>query len=303
MNFNLLEVMDKGKQKLVRSVKVGNDFYVVSGKFIKTARIHKEWMNDVSDIEHVIRALKEYDVDLFTFWQRLPDTVPKYNYFMEWHPITALPITTYDHWIANQIKTDTRKKIKRAPKRGVDIRLVDVSDDFTTGVMHIFNETPIRRGKSFWHYGKDFNSTKSTLLLDLDTSDFIAAYLDDELIGFIKLNYFGRYANPGLILSLLKYQNQKYTNNALIAKAVEVCAEKKMEYLTYTDWRLGSHADFLRRHGFQKVLLPRYFVPLTAKGNLYIKLGLHRGIRSFLPEKVLLLLLECRKKFYKKIYA
>src|SRR5208283_3731408 len=115
----------------------------------------------------------------------------------------------------------------------------------------------------------------------------------------VKLNYYDKYANPGLILSMMKYWKNK-TNDALIAKAVELCAEKKMLYLTYTDWRKGSQADFHRRHGFEKVLLPRYFIPLTIKGNLCLRLHLHRGIKRLLPEKMLLFLLNCRKKVYEK---
>jgi len=300
MSFDKVGIRDKGKLTFLPYIKVDKDIFIITGKFLKTATIHKEWSNDVSNPEAVADVLRKHKIDVFTFWQRLPDIAPRYNYYMEWHAISALPITTYEHWINNQIKTDTRKKIKRAPKRGVDIRKVELNDEFVKGAMKIYNETPVRRGKRFWHFGKDFDTTKQELSEDLENSDFIGAYLNDELIGYVKLNYYDRYANPGHILSMLKYWNEKYTNNALIAKAVELCAERKMEYLTYTNWRRGNQADFLRRHGFEKVLLPRYFVPLTIKGNLCLRLHLHRGIKPLLPEKMNLFLSNCRKAFYEK---
>jgi len=300
MNFDKVEIRIKGKPTLFPSIKVDKDIFVITGRFVKTATIHKEWSNDVSNPEAIADVLRKHKIDIFTFWQRLPDITPRYNYHMEWHAVSAIPITTYDHWLSKQINSDTRKKIKRASNRGVEIKQVPLDDKFIQGALNIYNETSIRRGKRFWHYGKDFNTAKKELSEDLESSDFISAYFNGELIGYVKLNYYGEYANPGHILSLLKYRNEKYTNNALIAKAVELCAEKKMQYLTYTDWRKGSQADFLRRHGFEKVLLPRYFIPLTIKGNLCLQLHLHRGIRSLLPEKMLLFLLNCRKRFYEK---
>jgi len=56
--------------------------------------------------------------------------------------------------------------------------------------------------------------------------------------------------------------------------------------------------DFLIRNGFEKTLVPRYWIPLTAKGAVAIKLGLHRDIRTYMPESLLNVLLSLRKIFY-----
>src|SRR5208283_2331477 len=154
----------------------------------------KEWSNDVSNPETIVNILRKYKIDIFTFWQRLPDITPRYNYYMEWHAVSAIPITTYEHWLSRQINTDMRNKVRRAAKGGVEIRKVQIDDEFVKGVMAIYNDTPIRRGKRFWHYGKDFDTVKKELSEDLETSDFIGAYLNGELIGFVKLNYYDKYA-------------------------------------------------------------------------------------------------------------
>jgi hypothetical protein len=54
------------------------------------------------------------------------------------------------------------------------------------------------------------------------------------------------------------------------------------------------------RNGFQKILVPRYWIPLTTKGTAAIKLGLHRDIRTYIPERLLDVLLNLRKAFYSR---
>jgi hypothetical protein len=38
--------------------------------------------------------------------------------------------------------------------------------------------------------------------------------------------------------------------------------------------------------GFEKVSVPRYYVPLTWRGSLALKLGIHRGLRALIPPKL-----------------
>jgi hypothetical protein len=66
-------------------------------------------------------------------------------------------------------------------------------------------------------------------------------------------------------------------------KAVELCAEKKISYLHYGLWSSGGFGKFKENHSFERHDVPRYFVPLTAKGQLMLKLGLHRKIVDQLP--------------------
>jgi len=209
-------------------------------------------------------------------------------------------LQSYEHWWEKQIKTDTRKKIKRPEKRGVEIKVVQLDDDFVKGVMEIFNETPVRRGRRFAHYGKSFEELKEMLSRDLAISKFVGAYHEKNLVGFVKLVFAeGRFANPGLIVSKLEFR-RKYVNNALMARSVQLCTEQGIPYLTYTNWRRGSQADFLMRHGFEKILIPRYWIALTKKGELALKVGLHHSFRSHIPEPILGFLLDRRKSLFDK---
>ena len=114
---------------------------------------------------------------------------------------------------------------------------------------------------------------------------------EDELIGFIKLLRTGSVADLVLIVCKEEHRDKRPTN-ALIAKAVEVCEEHGIEYLTYAQFyyfkkNSSSLAEFKRRNGFEPILFPRYYVPLTMKGRLAIALNLQHGIRGILPERLL----------------
>ena len=199
--------------------------------------------------------------------------------------LAVLPITSYDHWWNNQIKSRVRNLIRKAEKEGVEIRETVYDDDFVRGMTAIFNESPVRQGRRFWHYGKDFETVKRQFSRYLFREEMIGAYYRGELIGFIMLGNAGQYAITGQIISSIKHRD-KATNNALIAKSVEVCEKRKLSYLVYLFWSDDSLAEFKRRCGFEKTRVPRYFVPLTLKGRLGLKLGLHRGWRAALPSQI-----------------
>jgi hypothetical protein len=291
---------ERGRWLTVKGTQIDDKRLVIRGRLLMVARIKDEWWQDVGDPERILEGLRRCKPtpDLFTFWQRLPDTLPRYPYYNEAEALSAIALKDFDYWWKHQIKSDTRKKTKRAENRGIEIRIVSLDDDLVTGVMGIFNESPMRRGKPFWHYGKNFHSVKEILLRDVATSKFIAAYSERELVGIVKLNYASqRFANPGLFLSKLKFRD-KYLDNALLAKCVEQCCKDGVSYLTYTSWRRGSHAEFLQRHGFEKTCVPRYWIPLTKKGSSAIKLGFHREMRTRIPEGLLNALLRLRERFY-----
>jgi hypothetical protein len=104
------------------------------------------------------------------------------------------------------------------------------------------------------------------------------------------------------IVSMIRHQDKAPTN-ALIAQAVRSCAERGISYLWYANMSYGNKqadglADFKRHNGFQKIELPRYFVPLTFAGQTTLRLGLHRGITDWIPESVAAKYRRIRKRWY-----
>jgi hypothetical protein len=247
----------------------------------------------------LIEALRkiQHCPDILTFWQRLPDLEPKYSYSMELDSIAALPITSYSFWWQKQIDGAARNKVRKAQKNGIIVKLANFDDELVRGMTSIFNETPIRQGRRFLHYGKDFETVKRQFSRFLFREEILGAYMGKELVGFIMLANAGKYAVLGQIISKIAHRNLAPTN-ALLAKAVERCAEKGIPYLAYALWLDDSLGDFKRNNGFQKFDLPRYFVPLTRKGKLALKLGLHRGLKDSLPIAIKKSLQKLRKRWY-----
>jgi hypothetical protein len=197
------------------------------------------------------------------------------------------------------VKPDVRQNVRRAKRDGVVIKCVPFDDRLVWQIKEICDETPVRQGMRFWHYGKTFDEIKDVHGTYASRADYIGAYFGDELIGFVKLVYAGNIARTMNVISKQRYFHLRPTN-ALIAKAVEICAQKNVSHLVYGEYRFpgkaqSSLAGFKKRNGFEEVLSPRYFIPLTPKGSLFIKLGLHRGLRRCVPEPIGELLLSLRE--------
>jgi hypothetical protein len=293
------EIRWKGKPVLRDAVRVGSRTFLISKGFIKTATLKNEWQEDVDNPPEIIRSLKSVPtkIDMLRFWQRIPESTAKFNYYKEWRDIAAIPIADYKRWFEKQISPKARNKIRKALKSGLRIEQIELNDDFIRGVMGVYNQSPVRRGKPFWHYGKDFATVKKELSVDLENSIFVAAYYKEELIGFIKFFVTDRYAMTLLILDKHAHRD-KAPMNAMIAKVVEICAERQIPYFTYTIWRRGDHGHFQKSNGFEKIPVPEYFVPLSFVGRLALAVGLHKGLKGALPEPMIVWLLELRSAWY-----
>jgi hypothetical protein len=279
------ETLVKGQPAKIECVEIAGQIYAIHKGAVTVLGLEDEWYEDVRDPESVIKTLvhnPQIRPDIFTFWQRFPETEPKYSFYTEWEDLAVLPIQSYDHWWNHQIKSRVRSLIRKTEKEGVEVRQVDYDDDFVRGMTAIFNEAPVRQGRRFWHYGKGFEEVKRQFSQYLYREQMIGAYYGGELIGFVMLGKTDRYGITGQIISSLKHRDKAATN-ALVAKAVEVCAKQHLPSLIYFFWSDDSLAEFKRRCGFERMRVPRYFVPLTLKGKLALKLGVHRGWKAALP--------------------
>jgi hypothetical protein len=280
----------------------------IQGRLIRIARLDAEKYQFLDYPEPLLSSLRASRprIDLFTFMQKLPETTPKFPYVMEWDNLAAIPVTTFDQWWSQQIGFKARNKAKQAEKRGVKLRQVPFSKELVRGIWEIYNECPIRQGKPFRHYGKDLETVYEEEATYLDSSAFIGAYLEEKLIGFVKLVTNETCTQAGLMNIVSKIQHRdKATTNALVAEAVRLCAERKIGYLVYSNFAYGkkqhdSLSDFKERNGFQRIELPRYYVPLTPLGSLALRLGLHKKLADHLPESVLSRLRGLRNGWYSR---
>ncbi len=308
-NTKLEEIRIAGKTLYVPSTDICGRTVVVTGKWIRTAQIKDEDVVEgvtVEDPDLFIIKLKQSKLkaDVFTFAQRPPEVTPKFDYHSEWDNWAAMPTTSFKDWWEN-LPQESRKNVRRAAKRGVVVKVTPFDYHLVEGVHRIYNRIPVRDGRPFWHFGKDVETVRRGLATYPDRSEFIGAYWGEELIGFVKMVYVDDVAMLFHLISMDEHYDKRPAN-ALIAKAAEVCEQKGISHLIYTKFiygnkRRSSLVEFKRRNGFQQVNFPRYHIPLTLRGKLFIWLRLYRGFSGLIPEPILQPLLSLRAWYYKRI--
>jgi hypothetical protein len=279
----------------VPALEVNGKTIIVTGNWLRIAGVDAEECleRELEDPEVCISSLKEHQsrnmtADIFTFAQKLPATKPRFAYPVEWDSVAAMRLTSFSDWW-DSLPQESRKNTRRSAKRGVVIRIETLDDNIVRGIVAINDETPIRQGRRFSHFGENFDRVKQDFLSFGNRSDLICAYFEDELIGLLKIIYCGP------IAAIMKLQTKishydKRPANALMAKAFERCAEKAASYVTYGKFRYGNQGqtslmDFKVRHGFGEMLVPRYYVPLTTRGRVGTSLKLHRDLVGLLPPR------------------
>jgi hypothetical protein len=255
--------------------------------FFRIARNVREYEKDARPTETLVEKLKERGVDIFTFIERRwhqPIPTPPRSWAKTDDNIALLQVPCYSEWWSS-IGKKTRNMVRKAEKSGVTTKVSVADEELAEGVWKIYNETPVRQGRAFPYYGIALQTVKRGVLSS-ENSTFIGAYFEDELVGFIQLVHGDNIAIISQILSL-QAQWDKAVNNALLAKAIEVCANQQEKWLMYG--RMGNHPSldrFKRNHGFTKFPLTRYYLPLTRKGKIAAKLGLHRDFKDMLPQSI-----------------
>ena len=263
---------------------INNKEISVSGRLFRIAKLRHEWCDFLDEPTDAISEMRRGRpiADVFTFVRDIGDKRPDYSFRKEAATAAVLTITNYEAWWTG-LDFKARNKARKAQKSGVELRLAELNDDFAKGVEAIYNETPLRQGRKFYHYGKSFNAIKEELSSFSDRTCLVGAYHQGELVGFVKLFQGNNVLRTVHIIAKLSHRD-KAVMDALIAKSVEICDQKKIQHLHYGSWTDGGVGTFRTKHGFAPVDTPRYFVPLTLRGKLMLKLNLHQPIRDRLPK-------------------
>ena len=274
---------------------------------VRLATIHdEEWIQGepIIDPEIFVSWMKEIPpADIFSFARPLPACEPCYPFHFDWDNVAAARTADFADWW-DSLPQESRKNVRRSQRRGVEVSSVAFCDHFVRGISRIYNETPIRQGRKFWHYGKSFEQVKAANETYLDRTEFIGAFFERELIGFIKFVVVNNVARIMQILSLEAHADKRPTN-ALLAKAVEICCQRGISHLVYGKHVYGKKENspvtqFKRRNGFERLDFPRYYVPLTRRGSFAIRYRLYRGITELVPETIMTRFLTARAAIYRR---
>jgi len=255
---------------------------------VKIAHDINEYERNINPNDEFLEKLVERDIDIFTFLERrwcCPITNPPNNWVRENDNVALLEIKDYQTWFSN-VGKKTRNMIRKAEKSSIKVIVVDPNDKLAEGIWKIYNETPIRQERAFPHFGEPLETVTRNLYENTERSTFIGAYLGEELVGYIQLIYGDNLTVISQILSMQKHWD-KSLNNAMLAKAVEICSSKGQRWLMYG--RIGNHPSldrFKENNGFVKFSIARIYIPLTIKGRTAIRLGLHRELKDTLPQSL-----------------
>ncbi len=309
MNPEQMKIPSLVRNRPVSALEVIGQRIIVEGEWLKVARVQDEhWQQGqvVRDPEKFVAAIRAANLgaDLFTFCQKLPEIQPQYTYRLKWDNWAVIRTCSFNEWWEKRLPQVTRKNVRRASRRGVLVRLVACDDTLIRGITDIYNEIPIRDGRPFPHYGKDFATIRREVSTMSDRSEFLAAFHGEELIGFIKLIHMGKLSSILHIVSKRAHYDKR-PSNALLTKAAEVCHQRGADYLIYGQYNYGNRSnspltEFKRRNGFERILVPRYFIPLTIWGRIALGLRLHHGITGLLPRSCVDPILHLRAKYYEK---
>jgi len=253
----------------------------------KVASDTKEYVRDVIPTDNFVKKLSDRGIDLFTFIERKWCNVisnPPHSWLETSDNIALLKVTSFNEWW-NNVGKKTRNMVRKAEKSGVKTEVVEPTRELAEGIWKIYNEIPIRQERGFPHYGTQLQKVRNSVRSTQDCT-YIGAYFQEELVGFIQLDHGNDVALVSQILSLQKHWD-KAVNNVLIAKTVEFCADKKIKWILYG--RIGNHPSldkFKKSNGFNRFPVTRYYIAITKRGKIAVKIGLHREIKDALPEWV-----------------
>lgn len=268
----------------------------IKGSFLSTARLRHEWCDFVPEPASMASAIQSHRIaDLFTFVTDVGHTGNGYPYHNEPVGVAVLPLTTYEAWW-EEIGKKKRNQIRKAQKSGVELRPCKLDTAFAQAVEPIYNECPVRQGRKFYHYGQTAAEIEAELSSFPEQTILVGAFVDNVMVGFMKLFRAEHALRIVHILAKLS-ERDKCVMDALIGKAVELCIEHKYRFLQYGSWTDNGIGAFRTKHGFQRIEVPRYFVPLNWRGRLILTLKLHRPVRERLPDAVVNPLMKLRARW------
>ena len=174
-----IEISVRGKWVTVPMLSVEGTNIIVTGKWLKTALVAaEEWLEtELENPESCVSKLKEQEsgtlnADIFTFTQKIPGSLPKYLYPMESDSIAAVHLMSFKDWW-DKLPQESRKNVRRSQKRGVVVTVRNLDEDLIKGIIGVNNDSPVRQGRPYAHYGKTFDQVKKDQSSYLDRSAFV----------------------------------------------------------------------------------------------------------------------------------
>jgi GNAT superfamily N-acetyltransferase len=301
----------KGEDIDVSSLDLGLTRLVSTGSFLRQAKLFDEELVEAAkwpSVEQVRSAIAatRLRADLYSFARPFEPGFDLPGAHRESDNLAVLSTRSYDDWWVG-LPRQTRRNVKIAEERGVVTRAVQLDDELAAGIKRIYDETPLRQGRRFWHFSRSLERVKEVNATYPDRSQFIGAYVDGELVGILKYVRVDRVAILIQILTMQAHRDKRAIF-ALLRHAVELCREQGLEDLVYGKFDYGVNrdstlAEFKRRTGFVEHKFERFHVPMTWFGRLALSTGLHQSWHHILPIGVTSWLHGVRSKLLARLHG
>src|SRR5436190_12460456 len=122
----------------------------VTGRLLRIATVRDEELVEgslVSDPHSLIVELKRKPcgADIFSFPQKIDEPLPKYGFPFDWDNAAAAATGNYLTWW-EKLPQETRKNVRRAAKKGTEVRVITFDDEAVCGIKALYDESPVRQG-------------------------------------------------------------------------------------------------------------------------------------------------------------
>lgn len=211
---------------------------------------------------------------------------------VEWDNRSCLTLSQPQSWVKKQVAKDVREGLRRARREGVEVREIPFDEESFEAIATLFNETPIRQGKRYWHYGKSARQIGEELSPLAGRSVFVGAFLGARLVGFSQIVRLERLRILRTVHVLGSVQAKRVRPvSAMIEWMVQYGWEQGFERLVYGKHNYGGSpndtlAAFKSRHGFRLTPLRVDYHPLSPWGAWFLAAGLHRSPREMIPAEL-----------------
>lgn len=215
---------------------------------------------------------------------------------------SCLRVEDPDYWGKKVVAKDVRESLRRIRREGVEVREMPFNASSCEDISTLFNESPIRQGKRYWHYGKSAAQIQEELSPLASRSLYVGAYHRGRLVGFtqvVRLESIGVLRTVHVLGSLVSRKVRPVT--AMIDWMVRYGWENGFQRIVYGKHDYGNASNdsltaFKSRHGFRSEPLRIDYHCLCPQGAWYLAAGLHRNLREMTPRHLALFLKKARSR-------
>ena len=207
----------------------------------------------------------------------------------------------------NKFNKKARNLVKKFKKSNGIVKVLDRPLDYINEIMEVNLSAPIRQGRpmppSYTNREIVIKSLEASLKEKKGHLKVYGAFIHDKLVAYSYVVEHNGYAYISRFLTHTKYF--KYAvSNGLISAIIEDLCNRNIEVVQYGYWSRHHKGvnHFLKQHGFERGKVEAYYIPLSRKGRLALRiLRLISGVKETSLGELLRRVSLVRRFYYKAV--